>query len=227
MARRTPDREYVPPVQSLQVRYAKRGPMRFASHRDFQRAWERALRRVGVPMAYSAGFSPHPKISYAGAAPTGAASEAEFLEIHVLEVVDPATLRNELDGALPHGLDVVEIVEADGSLVEKLRASRWRIQWPQGVEAAVAAFAARDSVEVERITKAGRRSIDVRALCSDMQMTTPDTLEVTVAHAEPTPRPAEVVAAIRSVSPDLSDVPVLATRLAQGSPAPGGVVAPF
>ena len=61
MARRTPDREYVPPVQTLQVRYAKRGRMRFASHRDFQRAWERALRRVAVPMAYSAGFSRIPR----------------------------------------------------------------------------------------------------------------------------------------------------------------------
>ncbi len=130
MARRTPDREYVPPVQTLQVRYAKRGRMRFASHRDFQRAWERALRRVGVPMAYSAGFSPHPKISYAGAAPTGAASEAEFLEISLLEVVDPAVLRKDLDEALPPGLDVVGMVEADGSLVDALVASRWRLEWP-------------------------------------------------------------------------------------------------
>jgi radical SAM-linked protein len=127
MARRTPDREYVPPVQTLQVRYAKRGRMRFASHRDFQRAWERALRRVAVPMAYSAGFSPHPKISYAGAAPTGAASEAEYLEIGVLQVVDPQELRAALDRSLPEGLDVVGIVEADGSLVEALKASRWRI----------------------------------------------------------------------------------------------------
>jgi radical SAM-linked protein len=65
----------------LRLRYAKRGRLRFASHRDFQRAFERALRRAGVPMAYSAGFSPHPKISYANAAPTGTASEAEYLEI--------------------------------------------------------------------------------------------------------------------------------------------------
>ena len=68
-------------VQRIRIRYAKRGPLRFTSHRDFARAFERAVRRAGVPIAFSQGFTPHPKISYASAAPTGAASEAEYLEI--------------------------------------------------------------------------------------------------------------------------------------------------
>ena len=59
---RTPDGPPPPPtVQRLRVHYAKRGRLRFSSHRDFQRAFERALRRAAVPMAYSAGFSPHPQ----------------------------------------------------------------------------------------------------------------------------------------------------------------------
>ncbi len=227
MARRTPDREYIPPVQTLQVRYAKRGRMRFASHRDFQRAWERALRRVGVPMAYSAGFSPHPKVSYAGAAPTGAASEAEFLEFSVVQPIDPGAVRQALDAALPEGLDIVAVVEASSPLAEQLRASRWRLEWPVDVTEAVEAFVATDSVEVERITKAGRRILDVRALCSAIQMPEPRVMELTVAHAEPTPRPAEVVVAIRTAFPELPDVPVLATRLAQGVPDSGELTAPF
>ena len=56
------------------MRYAKRGRARFASHRDIGRALERALRRAGVPMAFTSGFLPHPRISYAGASPTGAAT---------------------------------------------------------------------------------------------------------------------------------------------------------
>jgi len=68
-----------PVVQRVRLRYAKRVRMWFASHRDFARAFERALRRAAVPMAYSAGFTPHPKVSYVGAAPTGVASEAEYL----------------------------------------------------------------------------------------------------------------------------------------------------
>ncbi len=221
MARqRTPDRVYVPPVQTLQVRYAKRGRMRFASHRDFQRAWERALRRVKVPMAYSAGFSPHPKVSYMGAAPTGAASEAEFLEFSVVQAVDPSVLSKELDSSLPEGLDIVALAEGV-KLTDVLQASRWRLEFPLHVALEVAAFAAADSVEVERITKAGRRTIDVRALCSDF-VVDGAVLEVTVRHAEPTPRPAEVVKAL-----GLGDTPVLATRLAQGSLVDGAVKLPF
>jgi radical SAM-linked protein len=227
MGRRTPDREYIPPVQTLQVRYAKRGRMRFGSHRDFQRAWERALRRAGVPMAYSAGFSPHPKVSYAGAAPTGAASEGEYLEIGLVREVEPDVLRREVDAALPDGLDVVAVVPATAPLSDTLRASRWRLQWPVDVSRAVRAFVAADSVAVERVTKAGRRTIDVRALCTDMELAAPDTLEVTVLHAEPTPRPAEVAVALRAVCDDLPDVAVLATRLGQGTPVPGGVRPPF
>ena len=87
---RTPDGPPPPPtVQRLRVHYAKRGRLRFSSHRDFQRAFERALRRAAVPMAYSAGFSPHPKVSYAGAAPTGVASEAEYLEIGLAAALRP------------------------------------------------------------------------------------------------------------------------------------------
>ncbi len=81
MARKPEGPPPPPTVQRLRVHYTKRGRLRFSSHRDFQRAFERALRRAAVPMAYSAGFSPHPKVSYAGAAPTGVASEAEYLEI--------------------------------------------------------------------------------------------------------------------------------------------------
>ncbi|MEO5745290.1 MAG: TIGR03936 family radical SAM-associated protein, partial [Terracoccus sp.] len=99
----TPD----PAVQKLRVRYTKRGRLRFSSSRDFQRALERALRRSDVPMAFSAGFHPHPKISYANAASTGTASEAEYFEISVTERVDPESVRVALEEALPDGLDIL------------------------------------------------------------------------------------------------------------------------
>lgn len=113
MARdRDPGREIIPAVQKLRIQHAKRDRLRFTSHRDFQRAFERALKRAGVPMAYSAGFSPHPKISYANAAPTGVASEAEYVEIGVVQIVDPEKLLAVLDEVLPPGLDVLAVVEA-------------------------------------------------------------------------------------------------------------------
>ena len=144
----------------MRVRYAKRGRLRFTSHRDFSRAFERALVRARIPMAYSSGFNPHPRISYAGASPTGAASEAEYLEIGLAERVEADSLAADLDDALPDGLDVLEVVEATpGSLAERLEVSRWRIDLPgqdlADVEPGVDAFLAATSVAVERMTKKG------------------------------------------------------------------------
>ena len=143
MARKPEGPPPPPTVQRLRVHYTKRGRLRFSSHRDFQRAFERALRRAAVPMAYSAGFSPHPKVSYAGAAPTGVASEAEYLEIGLAERCDPERLRAALDESLPDDLDVIELVEVAPpppnvkaeSLADRLEASVWEVRLP-GVEPA-------------------------------------------------------------------------------------------
>jgi radical SAM-linked protein len=143
--------------------------MRFTSHRDVARALERALRRAALPMAYSAGFSPHPKVSYAGASPTGVASEAEYLEIALAETRDPDDVRRALDGALPPGLDIVEVVVAPpgASLGERISASHWRVELrevqPADAAAAVERFLALETAPVERLTKDGTRTVDARA----------------------------------------------------------------
>jgi len=225
MARPAPDREVVPAVQKLRIRYAKRGPLRFSSHRDFQRALERALRRARVPMAYSSGFSPHPKVSYANAAPTGAASEAEYVEIGVVRRCDPQALRAALDAALPPGLDVLEVVEArTADLVAQLQASRWRIEVP-GVdagelEAAWALVWASEALPVQRMMKQGPRTLDLRPALVAGGVTGASALgaalEVTVANVTPTVRPEELVVALREVGGLGAEDPARATRLAQG-----------
>ena len=123
-------------MQRIRIRYAKRGPLRFTSHRDFARAFERALRRAGVPIAYSQGFTPHPKISYASAAPTGVASEAEYLEIGLQAPVDPDAAAGRAGrGALARpGRARGGGGRAAGSLADRIDASRWRIELP-GVDA--------------------------------------------------------------------------------------------
>lgn len=172
MSRRQPAGGQAPVVQRVRVRYAKRGPLRFTSHRDFARALERALRRARIPMAFSQGFTPHPKISYASAAPTGAASEAEYLELGLQAPMAPEALVTALDAALSPGLDVLDAVTVGtaggpgGSLADRMEASRWWIALP-GVEPetlrhAVVAFEAASEVLVERATKHGRRTIDPR-----------------------------------------------------------------
>ena len=231
MARRTPEGPPPPPVvQRVRIRYAKRGRLRFTSHRDFARAFERALRRAEVPMAYSAGFTPHPKISYVGASPTGVASEAEYLEIGLARELDVEQLRVVLDAALPDGLDLVEAVNAGpGSLAERMEASAWRIELPGVSEAAartaVAEFLARDEVGVERLTKSGRRVVDTRAPMITMDVVgaareaddqARAILEVVVRQVTPAVRPDDIVAALRLVSSLAPAAPPLAVRQAQG-----------
>lgn len=232
MARR-PDGPPPPPtVQRLRIHYTKRGRLRFASHRDFQRSFERALRRGSIPIAFSAGFSPHPKVSYANAAPTGVASEAEYLEIGVALRCDPERLRVVLDDCLPEGFDVVEIVEAGaGSLADRLEASRWQIVLPGAdpatVEAAVAAFLAEEVVEVERMTKNGVRRFDARsavvsltvepaARAVEAESTPCAILDSVVRHTSPAVRPDDVLTGLRERSGLTPPVPPRVTRLAQG-----------
>lgn len=224
-------------VQKLRLRYAKRGRLRFTSQRDFARAFERAVRRAEVPIGYSSGYTPHPKISYANATPTGAASEAEFLEIGLTEPRDPEVVRAALDAALPPGLDVIDIaVAGPGSLSERLQASRWAITLAgtpvDAAQAAVSRFMAAEHIPVERMTKRGLRTFDARAAVVSMDVrpgevagTSDDSryaiLDVVIRHdAAPggavSIRPDDVLAGLRTQGGLTTNATPVAVRSAQG-----------
>jgi len=221
-----------PPVQRVRVRYTKRGRLRFTSHRDIGRAFERAVRRAGLPVAYSSGFHPHPRLSYAGAAPTGAASEAEYLEIGLAQRCSADAVRVALDAAMPSGLDVVDAVTAaPGGLAERLQASRWQVRMPGvgtvAARAAVAALLAADSVEVSRQTKKGLRTFDVRGAVVSLRVGGSAAsreglaaqcviLEMVVRHGQPSARPDDVLAGLRKVAGLEASSAPLAQRLEQG-----------
>jgi radical SAM-linked protein len=223
--------QQAPPVQRLRIRYAKRGRLRFTSHRDFSRAFERAIARARVPMAYSSGFNPHPRISYANASPTGAASEAEYLEIGLAQVTDPAEVLRALDESLPDGLDLVDIVvSAGGSLADRLEASTWEITLA-GVDqptlaGGVEQLLATPEVLVERMTKKGLRTFDARAAIVHLEAREAGEsaadrdscaiLQVVLRHGTPSVRPDDVLAALREISGISTSSAAHAQRLAQG-----------
>ncbi len=225
MSKRTPDGPPPPPtVQRVRLRYTKRGRLRFTSHRDIARAFERALRRAEVPMAYSAGFSPHPKISWVGAAPTGVASEAEYVELGLAEHRDLEVLRAALDDSLPVGIDIEEVVDAPTgtSLPDRMEASAWVIRLPQvsydDAHVAADAFLAAESVLIERLMKNGPRQIDARAATVSLRVEDGPCaiLHVVVRHVTPAVRPDDVLSGLRSVSDLVMPMPAEATRYAQG-----------
>ncbi|HZP14450.1 MAG TPA: TIGR03936 family radical SAM-associated protein [Nocardioides sp.] len=217
MSRQQPEQQ-APPVQRLRMRYAKRGRLRFTSHRDFSRAFERAIFRARVPMAYSSGFNPHPRNSYAGAAPTGAASEAEYVEIMLREVVDPTATMALLDEALPEGLDLVDVVVSEGgSLADRLQASSWRIDIDAPaaqIDGAVRGFLGADEVMVERMTKRGLRTFDARAAVVSLEAVDGG-VALVLRHQELAVRADDVIQGLRSYGLEPVTVPLL-TRLSQG-----------
>jgi radical SAM-linked protein len=219
----------LPAVQRLVVRYAKRGRMRFASHRDIARAVERGVRRAGLPVAQSAGFSPHPKISYSGGASTGAASEAEYLEISLTAGLDPESVRARLDAALPDGIDVIEV--ADLAVVQALRleASEWKVMLPgvrpEDAARAIEEFLASAHAEVERLTSNGIRRLDTRAGVVSLELDRRALadeqsgcaiLRMVVRHITPAVRPEDILVALRQLSALEPSSPAVVTRLAQG-----------
>lgn len=239
--RRQPEQQQAPVVQRIRIRYAKRGRLRFTSHRDFARALERGVRRATVPIAFSSGFSPHPRISYASASPTGAASEAEYAELALATAVDPDWLRQALDDALPPGIDILDAVEAHTSgFAARIDCSHWLVELPgiapDELERAVAAFLAAAEVPVERLTKNGMRTFDARGPVVRAAAARPTSagdspcaiLDLVVRHVTPSVRPDDVLAALRVLADLEPPVPPRAIRLAQGTlTAQGELVDPL
>ncbi len=118
----------------IRIRFSKIGRVRWTSHRDVARMWERALRRARIPMAYTEGFSPRPKVSFGLALPTGCESWAEYLDVAVREPMTAPEVTDTLSSLLPDGVDVLAaqvLPSGAGSLQEEVTSCRWEIDVPQ------------------------------------------------------------------------------------------------
>lgn len=93
-------------MQRIRVQFGKGGPMRFTGHLDLARAWERLLRRAGLPVAYSKGYNPRPRLNLAAALPLGITSECEVMDLWLEEAVPLDELPARLSAAAPPGLTI-------------------------------------------------------------------------------------------------------------------------
>lgn len=210
-----PPKQQPPPEVKLQLRYTKTGRARFASHRDFSRAFERALRRAEIPMAYSSGFTPHPRISYAGAAPTGSASEAEYLEIGLAKNLPMSAVQERLNQHFPEGFSVAAIrIAPETKITAELEASTWLLQGENtGLE--VEHFLAAESLLVCRETKKGLKEIELRPAIVDLHRVHDRELQLVLRHGASTVRPDDVISALARVS-QVEKPLLLQYRMAQG-----------
>ena len=172
----------------VRIRFVKLGKIRWTSHRDVARMWERAFRRVELPVAYSAGFAPRPRVSFGLALPTGYESVAEYLDVELVSAadLDVSTLPGRLSTALPVGVDATAaelIAPGTPSLQEDVTTCTWR--WvaapkehfhPPGEEelaARVAALVGASSVVITRTRKGEESTDDIRAGVLNLQLLGP------------------------------------------------------
>jgi len=213
----------------VRVRYQKAGKLRFISAIDLARVWERALRKADLPIAYSEGFSPHPKVSFADALPLGYASVGEYAELVFASEIPLEPAMQALNTAFPDGLQVLSALLAeDGAakLAKGLQASCWDLSYPLEVEpdwlsTAVAKAMASDVLTVERERKGETTTVDLRPALHTL-VAHERTVRAILHHVEPQVRPTELQLVLTAAASALPD-PTLVARVAQGSAVPQGL----
>lgn len=231
------------PAPRVRIRFSKRGKVRFTSHRDLARIWERALRRAAVPVAYTEGFSPRPKLSFGLALSTGYESDGEYLDVALRnDAHDPVPVERLpalLAPALPAGIDVqraVALPAGADSLQQAVTSCSWYIEigdvTPSDAAAGVGRALAATELTLTRERKGQSVTDDVRPAILDLrvlglvtEVTAPlapvasgmgTALEAELATQPRALRPAELIAAI-----DPAWVAVRVTRLNQWTQAGG------
>jgi radical SAM-linked protein len=184
------------------VRFSKMGKIRFLSHRDLARVWERALRRAGVRVAYSEGFSPRPRLSFGLALSTGYESLGEYLDIDLADDVEPAHLPAIVNPSLPQGMEAqaaIVIPPGTDSLQQAVTSSSWRLEIPgtetSRLEDAVERALRLDELPITVERKGSETALDARPAILELTVDG-RTLEAELATQPRSLRPAELLRAL-------------------------------
>jgi len=188
----------------LRIKFSKTDEMRYTSHLDLFRTWERTLRRASLPLAYSQGFKPHPRINLASALPLGFTSNCEIADIWLEREMPLGEIASAMDRAAPPGMRISEVQEIDErtpSLQSQLKASKYLITFLEPLsqlDQRLVEILSKDSIPRERRQK----KYDLRPLILDAEYipagdTSQQRLEVSLMAQEgATGRPEELILAL-------------------------------
>lgn len=157
----------------IRIKYGKNKIGKFISHLDLARAWERTFRRAGIPIAYSQGFNPHPRISFGSALAVGVTSTGEYLDIVLKNDFLLKEMKERLENYLPRGIEIIDLVEINAkapSLMSIINRARYLV----GAEVSepidedylqnmIKQLLDQQEVIVLRETKKGLKERDIRA----------------------------------------------------------------
>ena len=164
----------------MRITFSKFGKARWIGNLDLHRTWARILRRAKVPIAYSQGFNPQPRMQLASALPLGSMSECEILDIWVLEAITTATLQNNLATGLPSGIEVIDITAVDlkeKSLQSRLRAAEYIIELEDYIDLKVLQEIIDKLLSMKSIIRQNRgKDYDMRSLIQVLDIVSGDSI---------------------------------------------------
>ena len=163
-------------MQRLRVRFRRGDEVKFISHLDIMRLWERALRRAGIPLAYTEGFSPHPRISLAAPLAVGITSQAELMDIYGTKLVSPHWFTGAVSQQLPPGIEILEVYQiapSMPSLQSQVRYAEYKVEveaekGEEDIESALTSLLSAKSLPWQHQRDTGTRHYDLRALIDDL-----------------------------------------------------------
>jgi radical SAM-linked protein len=162
----------------LRLKFSRGDKLKFLSHLDMMRLWERSLRRAGMPPCYSEGFSPHPKISLAAPLPVGVTSQAEIMDVFLEGRITPNLFVQKIASHLPDGVAIIDVMSVNlqaSSLQSSLRQAEYIVEIDSGsegeqVEGEIASLLAKDKLAWHHARDTGDRHYDLRALIDNIRL---------------------------------------------------------
>jgi len=163
-------------MQRLRIRFCRGQEVKFISHLDIMRLWQRALHRAEVALAYSEGFSPHPRISLAAPLPVGVTSEAELMDIVGTKWVSPHWFTASVSQQLPPGIEILQVYQIAltmPSLQSQVRYAEYRVEVEtdkerKDIESIITSLLLKEHLSWQHQRDTGRRNYDLRALIDDL-----------------------------------------------------------
>ena len=156
----------------IQITFTKQGALRYTGHLDLHRLWERAARRAKLPLAYSQGFHPQPKMSIAAALPLGFSSRCEVLDMRLERDIPLGGLRDKLQGTLPSGIQVLSIEQTDDrapALQTQVVSAEYEVQLTEAIDGSELKRRIDSIIESEAIIRTRRdKEYDLRPLIESL-----------------------------------------------------------
>ena len=182
----------------IRIKFVKQGALRYTGHLDLHKLWERAARRAELPLAYSQGFHPQPKMNMAAALPLGFSSRCEVLDMKLEQDIPLESLPTRLNSTLPSGLQVVEVEQVDErapSLQTQVLSAEYEVTLTEAIDESQLERKVDSVIESKSIPRERRgKTYDLRPLIDEVSLLSDGKIFMRLAAREgATGRPEEVL----------------------------------